>query len=111
MHHTHATHQLLEVKAEGRFAVKHSTVSMTGEYAKQGGWQGQRVAGRGSGPPVELQGVGRAGQALHASREGRRQKSKRTSFVPVSSPGQTGGLVTAGNHMISLTTGLLMQMM
>ena len=53
--------------------------------------QGQWVSG-------ELQGPGQAGRALHTSQEGRWQKSKRTSFVPVSSPGRTGGPVTAGNH-------------
>ena len=53
--------------------------------------QGQQASG-------ELQGPGQAGRALHTSQEGRWQKSKRTSIVPVSSPGRTGGPVTAGNH-------------
>lgn len=35
---------------------------------------------------------------MRASWEGRWHKSKRTSFVRVGSPGQTGDLVTAGNH-------------
>ena len=95
---TFTPHLLLEIKAEGRFAVKHSTVSTrTGEYVEwgggrgsslrlscrgRGGRQGQRAsggaagsraAGRGSGHPAELQGAGRPVGAAGLRRSCREQ--------------------------------------